>query len=60
MVTTTTDRLIRQVRNEQTTLAGLAVLIGLAASLGCIAFRHLIAGTQLATWGAATERLAIH
>ena len=60
MVTTTTDRLIRLVRNEQTTLAGLAVLIGLAASLGCIAFRHLIAGTQLATWGAATERLASH
>jgi chloride channel protein, CIC family len=56
----TRKRLIGVVRNEQTTLALLAIVIGLAASLGCIAFRYAIAGTQFVSWGMAGERLASH
>ncbi len=56
----TRKRLIGVVRNEQTTLALLAVVIGLAAALGCIALRYAIAGTQFISWGMAGERLASH
>ena len=56
----TRKRLIGVVRNEQTTLALLAIVIGLAASFGCIALRYAIAGTQFVSWGMAGERLASH
>ncbi len=54
------ERLIRVVRNEHTALVMLAVVVGLAASLGCIALRYAIAGAQYAGWGMVGERLASH
>ena len=54
------ERLIRLFRAEQTVLAFLALVIGMAASLGVIAFRYAIDGTQYLSWGTASERLASH
>ena len=48
------------VKNDQFVLAGLAVILGAAASLGAIAFRYLLAATQYVTFGHAGEDLASH
>jgi len=48
----------RVVRNDQFILAALAVIIGVTAALGEIAFRGLLRGVQWLFYGSASQRLA--
>ncbi len=44
-------------RNEQIVLALLAIITGLAAGLGGVAFRYAISGVQFLVYGSGTDRL---
>ncbi len=57
-MTTFLDRTIGLVRGEQTRIALLSVVIGLAAGYGGIAFRYAIDAVQELTFGSSTAKLA--